>query len=262
MGFPRASTFALLAGLCGFAALSADLLAHGPVYGADLRLDALMTHLTATYGGIHTVGQILSFPGDGMVDLFLVAAMCAWLAVRRQPRLAVLLAGGALAAAGLVAVLKPLFHRPLPAIFAALSPGDYGFPSGHTMGATAVVGLCILVGTMSHLERHPTSQWGWPEAIAAWSAIAIFTGLGRILSQTHWMGDVLAGWCLGTAVIATTAIVLHAKPTATRHPARGRVVQPSRQPHAVRAVFAKADKAVAQFAAPASRAMPLDQGEP
>lgn len=52
------------------------------------------------------------------------------------------------------------------------------------------------------------------------------------------MGDVLAGWCLGTAVVAATAIVLDAAPH----------------------VFTKTHKTGAQLAAP-SLALPTKQGE-
>lgn len=85
--------------------------------------------------------------------------------------------------------LKFLFARPRPENATLLT---YAFPSGHTLGATAVYGTIALL-----LWRHG-HRW----QAAAILLIPVMVGVSRIMLHEHWATDVLGGFLLGVIVIA------------------------------------------------------------
>jgi membrane-associated phospholipid phosphatase/phosphoglycolate phosphatase-like HAD superfamily hydrolase len=118
----------------------------------------------------------------------LLVGVLAWRGLRSQARYLALTMAASLT---LNLLLKLVFRRTPPGGSAAASPSVYGFPSGHTMSATAFAAAIVLIAW-------PT-RWRWP-VLAAGAAFAIGMGLSRVYLAVHWPSDVIAGWVMGICV--------------------------------------------------------------
>jgi undecaprenyl-diphosphatase len=200
----------LVASLAGFLALAWDDVAQGWLYREDFHIDAQVSAWSAAGWPVHPMGQLFSLPGVGLVDSAAVAVAALWMWRRGERRLAVACVAAGLAAAVLVGVLKPAFGRPLPPFIALRFPHGYGFPSGHTLGATATLGTVALLATETRIRTRrragKAARRAWQWGLSWGVAIAAVTGIARVLAQTHWVSDVLASWCLGTAVVCATLL--------------------------------------------------------
>ena len=96
-------------------------------------------------------------------------------------------------------LLKHFFQRHRPVLENPLvTLSSFGFPSGHTMGATLFYGLLAL------LVAHSTG-WGWSHRIFASCCAALLialVGTSRIYLGAHYLTDVLGALALGLAWLA------------------------------------------------------------
>jgi len=141
--------------------------------------------------------------------LLAVAGFAAW---RRERRVAGwIVLSGVLVIAG-NALIKLGFRRPRPPWDEPLYEiGGFSFPSGHAAGAGLLAAVAILLTIiLSHrgLRRRLL--------ITAWVLLALAIGADRILLGVHYLSDVIAGLCLGTAVTIAMWVVL--VPDASRIP--------------------------------------------
>lgn len=131
-----------------------------------------------------------------MAGLAVVVAM--WSAWRGRRGHAALLVVTAVEAGGLVSLIKHLVGRirPPQAVQLVLETNP-SFPSGHTLGSTAVIGVVTVV----MLTR---SRGRLRRAVLAMAAVAaiVAIGLSRLYLGVHWATDVLAGWLIGGAWLA------------------------------------------------------------
>jgi membrane-associated phospholipid phosphatase len=211
-------------------ALLADQLLHGPLTGLDhATLDAVTPW--AKRFPLHAIGEVLSWPGSvpGAISITAVTAIV-WFLRGARREAAWVLAGG-IAASIAVTLVKLAVHRQSPPLGIAVGAS---FPSGHTVGAAANLGLLILLEAQVLVDRHGwtgTQQaraWRW--AVAAWLLAGLGTALARLLAQAHWLTDVLAALGLGLAVVCATLLAAkvprstHALTDLLAHPAeRARV---------------------------------------
>ncbi|MFO1533005.1 MAG: phosphatase PAP2 family protein [Thermoplasmatota archaeon] len=209
----RVLAWASAAGLVAFALLTLDELFHGVLYNLDFRADAAMTRWAAAWPTVHAVGNVFSQPGSGLSATAAVAGCAVLLACWGQWRRAAALVAGSLAGGLAVNVLKPAIGRPLPD-FLRLSrvsfAHGYGFPSGHTIGATVSLGLCFILVAEAWIARKALASRAAArlrrQALAAWVSMALIVGIARVLAQHHWVSDVLGAWSLGVALLCATLL--------------------------------------------------------
>lgn len=96
-------------------------------------------------------------------------------------------------------LLKHYFQRQRPVLENPLvTLASYGFPSGHTMGATLFFGLLALL--IAH-----SSRWAWSHRIFAFCSAALLialVGISRIYLGAHYLTDVSGAIALGLAWLA------------------------------------------------------------
>lgn len=182
---PRALVLAVLL-LAGSATVVASYILF------DMRAIAVATGLRSD--GLHDWIRLMNRFGGGanppMIVLFFVVAGLA-LGRRDWWRL-----GGAMAIAGVVAgaissLMKRLFERARPDTWLGHDvlrwEGETSFPSGHTIGAFALM-VVILVGARSRALR----------IVAV--ILAVSVAVARVLALRHWPSDVLMSATLGSLV--------------------------------------------------------------
>ena len=100
------------------------------------------------------------------------------------------------------ALLKLLVGRDRPDLLEPVARATgFSFPSGHALNSALGAGVFLLV-LLPFTGGRPGRR------IALWAvvvAVPLVTGLCRIGLGVHWTSDVMAGWLLGVAVVATTA---------------------------------------------------------
>jgi len=193
----RPLTLAILA-VAAACALSYGLLDR-PVALRVEQLDPALRHLAGRFSDLGlSTGWLI---GSALLALaaFVVARRSADAAARRRWRsyaLAPLFVFASVALAGLTTdLVKALAGRLRPKLF--LRDGSYGFdflhtradfvsfPSGHaTTGFALAAALTLL----------------WPRPAAAYVVVALAIAASRVLSNAHWLSDVLAGGLVGVLV--------------------------------------------------------------
>ena len=112
-----------------------------------------------------------------------------------------------LAALGGLAFYKPMKHiflraRPDTALH-LVTQGGYSFPSGHSVTSAIFYGLLIYL-----LNRHCKNEKLKKILGAVCGFLALAIGPSRIYVEVHWPTDVLAGWCIGGAVLLVSICIL------------------------------------------------------
>jgi len=192
-----AATAVLAASLLCFFAL-AWFAAPGTPGSLDARVNAFVeAHRNAA---LTTFFSAYTGLGQWHVLTVATAAVLAVLVWRARRREAVFLLIAMTVSPLLNAALKLLFERVRPpAESAVLSVNGYAFPSGHTVSSAAFALALTVVAW-------PT-RWRWPAAGLA-GTFALLMGLSRVYLGVHWLTDVLAGWVLAAAVVATAWLIV------------------------------------------------------
>jgi membrane-associated phospholipid phosphatase len=186
----------LAVALVAFGVLAADLLGGGPITQADIpisrwshdHMSARLTQFLLLVTHLHSTTAIC------LMALALGLAL-AW--ARQWAWLSALILG---VPGGLLlnAALKHGFQRVRPSFDTpVLTLASYGFPSGHTAGATVWWGF---IATLCFAwQRRP-----WPRAAALGLAAAMIctTALSRVYLGVHYPSDVLAAVAEGIAWLA------------------------------------------------------------
>ncbi|MCP2247216.1 phosphatase PAP2 family protein [Lentzea aerocolonigenes] len=132
---------------------------------------------------------------DAVLGVFALMFLALWF----QHRLRAVLAGaGVVVAYAVSEVVKLVVQeerpcRTAPSLAPCPEPGDWSFPSNHSVIAGA--------SAMAIWALHRT--WGWVAAVCALAAAA-----SRVIVGVHYVHDVLAGLALGALVSWGIAVLL------------------------------------------------------
>ena len=180
----------LICGWC-FGEIAEDVSRGDPIVQVDRQV-AVWFHQHA-FPVITQVARAISFFGSVEwltaasigVALFLVARRD-WL---NTSVFALIMIGGTT----LNVVLKHCFHRERPVLENPLvTLSSYGFPSGHTMGATLFYGFLALLAWKN--IRNRARRWGCVVCACFW---ILLIGLSRIHLGAHYLTDVLGALAAG-----------------------------------------------------------------
>lgn len=101
------------------------------------------------------------------------------------------------------ALLKLLVGRDRPDLLEPVARATgFSFPSGHALNSALGAGVILLVLLPFTVDRPGRRVALWAVVVA----VPLVTGVCRVGLGVHWTSDVLAGWLLGVAVVATTAV--------------------------------------------------------
>ncbi len=166
--------------------VAAALLLGGPYTGIDPAMLALFDN-----PALVPAARFLTHLGD-VATVFAAAVLTAgWLLWRGHRRRAILLVVIVASERLLIEGMKNLFDRARPdPLGHEVAVHNLAFPSGHS--ANAMAGwLAIALLAASPRLRLP--------AVALALAIALVTGICRLVLQVHWPTDVAGGWAFGAA---------------------------------------------------------------
>ena len=180
----------LLCGWC-FGAIAEDVSEGDPIVHLDQQV-AVWFHQHATPRATE-VARVISFFGSvgwvGAVSLLVALFFIRRGAWHRFSLIALTMLGGSM----LNLLLKHFFHRERPVLENPLvTLSSYGFPSGHTMGATLFYGLLALFVWNSHRSRRV--RWA---SVCAACLLIFLIGFTRIYLGAHFLSDVLGALAAG-----------------------------------------------------------------
>ena len=115
-----------------------------------------------------------------------------------------LLAGYFLGVQGFAQVVKAATARVRPD---QIHHATFSFPSLHTATAVYMAGalLCVLAPALLAGDDDPSEgpPWRWtPAAAGGVASLGAATAAGRVLTESHWLSDTVAGAALGVAALA------------------------------------------------------------
>ena len=183
-----------------FALVSLDVAEGGLLARLDPHIAGWsFEHVT---GAAHTVCAWITWLGSSRVLAAFVLFGMAWLMYRRRFADALALGVGAAVAALLTVVFKDAFRRARPAFVDPHElPHSFSFPSGHASGAFTVYLLLAIVLTATLPSQRRLL------AVLCGLTLAVVIAATRVLLPVHYLTDVVAGACLGLAVVGGTLLV-------------------------------------------------------
>jgi membrane protein DedA with SNARE-associated domain/membrane-associated phospholipid phosphatase len=156
---------------------------------------------------INTLFSIVSCLGKPIVIIMLGGLTVSFLALVRQYRAAIHLAGALLVATSAVTILKHILHHARPTGMMVMNLSS-SFPSGHTTLSTVCFGL-IAFWTARYFPRSRLSIYN------LFALLILAIGFSRILLGEHWFLDVVAGLFLGQSISLITVISYQRHPCHT-----------------------------------------------
>ncbi|WP_298931936.1 phosphatase PAP2 family protein [uncultured Ramlibacter sp.] len=157
---------------------------------------AQMAHAArASHPRLAEIMRDLSGFGSTVGLTLLTVGSCAYLALTRRRRTALVVGLSILAASLAVQLLKGGFTRLRPdSKLAHFVETGFSFPSGHaSMSAVVFLTLGALVA-----RTHGRARERW-FIMGLAILMALLVGASRVALGVHWLSDVLAGWIFGAA---------------------------------------------------------------
>ncbi|NKY31806.1 phosphatase PAP2 family protein [Nocardia speluncae] len=152
-----------------------------------------------------TTGAVVITHAGGTVAMWMLALVaCGGLLWRGRRADAALVAGVGAVAAVAVPVFKDLIGRVRPPLDDRLVTIDSpAFPSGHSAGAAAVIGVLSVLCWLRFRHRVAVRI-----TVLLAAVFVGLVGLSRVYLGVHWATDVLAGWSLG-GLLVLLGVLMH-----------------------------------------------------
>ncbi|MCX5197249.1 phosphatase PAP2 family protein [Streptomyces sp. NBC_00249] len=167
-------------------------------YDEDLAR-ALHAHAVSHPGVTQLARVFTDWVWDPWTMRALAAAACLWLWWRGDRRRALCVGVAVLVTSGVQQGVKAAVGRERPRWPDPVDSANWAaYPSGHAMTAAVVCGLLLWLLPAGAPRGAVAAAW----AVAAVSVAGV--GLTRLYLGVHWFSDVLAGWLLGVALVAST----------------------------------------------------------
>ncbi len=193
--FPLASLALFLFGAAGFALWTMLTLHTHWLANMDQAAQQFFTSLRSPLLDPAFIAVTLSADTRMLVISFSLFTILLWVRGYGAAALHVAIAG--LTVAGLIHGMKLWFDLPRPMLVASPPPSP-SYPSGHTCGMTAFMGLAA-----AFVAR----EWRWRKRWLVYiyfSVPMLLVGLSRLYLGVHWFSDVIGGLLLGLAVCGAT----------------------------------------------------------
>jgi undecaprenyl-diphosphatase len=205
-GDARAAVIVAMVAATAFALLTVLVAAGWPPL---IRLDRAVADGANSYAASHPgwvwAMRVWTNAAGPAVWRVLVVLLGAWLLVRRAVLPAVVVVAALMLAWLLSSVVKVAVGRARPAVpHPYANPAGMSFPSGHAATSVVACGLLLLLVLPVLDGRWRTAAWTMAVAVPA------TVGYTRVGLNVHWTSDVVGGWLLGIAVIATANAALTA----------------------------------------------------
>jgi membrane-associated phospholipid phosphatase len=154
--------------------------------------------IAVSHLGFVTVMETLSTIGSWWVYLLVFVVIAGWLLWRRLPRLALFVAVTVGVNPLLNELVKLVVHRSRPVLADPIVHANgASFPSGHAQAA--MVGYAVLLLVFLPVLSGPAR----PAAIGVAVLMVAAIGFSRVALGVHFVSDVLAGYLLGAAWVAS-----------------------------------------------------------
>ncbi|WP_459546214.1 phosphatase PAP2 family protein [Nocardia sp. X0981] len=150
-----------------------------------------------------TIATVVTHAGGSVAMWTLAVLTCGFLLWRGRRADFALVAGVGAAAAVLVPVSKHAVgrHRP-PAADRLVTVGELAFPSGHSVGSAAVLGVLAMLYWVRTGHRRTAHV-----VVGSALVFVVLVGLSRIYLGVHWATDVLVGWLCGALLVVLGALL-------------------------------------------------------
>ena len=146
------------------------------------------------------VMRAISVPGFQATAIPIIVVTLAFLFIRGRRRESALVLLAILLAGGVIALVKEIVSRPRPmldGLDAISGLGGSSFPSGHVTHYVVFLGTLVFVMTW---RMKPCLRRHLIHGVLAVALMAV--GISRVYLGAHWLGDVVAGYAFGVAVVA------------------------------------------------------------
>ncbi len=183
-----------------FLGMTAAILFFPAFQDIDERISGAIRSVEAP--GFVTIAEFFTTLGSGVVMASLTVVGVAVLLLKRWPAEAILLALTMAVGTTAGSVLKQLIDRARPGIEVARIPvpESYSFPSGHALAALLFFGILAFLAFVR--AREVSVKFG---GIVACTILALGVALSRVYLGVHFLGDVIASWLLGSALLTAFA---------------------------------------------------------
>lgn len=149
-------------------------------------------------------GLIAAFTHIGDTKSIVILCLILLVVPQTRKRYGIPVSIVALVASSFNHFIKGIIQRPRPDVTMHLiEQGGWSFPSGHSITSMVVFGLLIWI-VRRNVENRKAANFLTALLAIPWFGI----GLSRIYVGVHYPTDVLAGWCLGIAILLPTIGVI------------------------------------------------------
>ena len=156
--------------------------------------------IEARTGWLNTAMVMLTELGTRYVIGVLALGLAAWAWMTGRCKTTTLIIIAAFAINPVFEILfKELVGRVRPNLDQILPGNGPSFPSGHVLATVGFYGLIPLV-----VWEATTKRWLRIASLAGALSVIILVGFSRVYLDVHWTTDVLAGYLLGTVLVAAT----------------------------------------------------------